>query len=109
MITPAEALQLRTARLTCEELTAVEVLQDKVEAHIREHMRRGGVQLDITETRAPVLVELQSRIRRAGWVLQTWALEEASRVTDKKRVVGYRLVLSPPDDAAGAGDIIASA
>lgn len=109
MITPAEALQLRTARLTCEELGAVEVLQDKVEAHIRQHMRRGGVQLDITETRAAVVVELQSRIRRAGWQLQTLAMEEASRVTDQRRVIGYRLVLSPPDDAGGAGDIIASA
>lgn len=110
MISAAQALRLPSAKLTAAEKQAADALEASIDLFVRKEYSRGTVRYSAMETRVKVLDEVQWRIRKAGWTLQTFALEEESHISRQKRVVGFLLALSPPDEAyRAAEEIIASA
>lgn len=101
MIPAAEALRLPCAHLTKEEQAAADALDGAIDAHLRAHMTRGGVTFDALEIRAPVVADVQIRLRAAGYQVQAYPLEESSRLCQggQGRLVGYRLAIVPAEEA----------
>lgn len=116
MIPASEALRLPSAQLSPEEVAAADALDAELDAHLRQHMQRGGATFDTKETRGPVIAEVTWRLRRAKYEVQVMAAQAASALDPRKAcVVGYRLMLVPSDEAyrehacgmVPAGDLIA--
>jgi hypothetical protein len=100
MISASEALRLPSAQLSPDESAAADALDAELDAHLREHMRRGGATFDTKEVRGPVIAEVTWRLRRAKYEVQVMAAQAASPLNPQQlRVVGYRLVLTPSDEA----------
>ena len=100
MIPASEALRLPSAQLSPEEVAAADALDAELDAHLRQHMQRGGATFDTKETRGPVIAEVTWRLRRAKYEVQVMAAQAASALDPRKAcVVGYRLMLVPSDEA----------
>lgn len=96
LISAAEALRLPCAQLSPAEAAAADLLEANIDAHIRAHMRRGGVTFDTSEINGPVLAEVTGRARGAGWEVQVLALQEPSPLDPRQQtLIGYKLVLVP--------------
>jgi hypothetical protein len=103
VITAIEALKLKTAQLSADDLATVDRLESQIEEHIRMHMEHRGCELSLKETNNNIIAELNQRLKEAGYATQWGALTESHPLNAaKKVVVGFHLVLAPTDEAYGA-------
>ena len=100
MITGTEALRLPSAQLTHEETAVVDKIIRLMDCEVREGMKRGGVQLKVSETRPHLITEVALQLKRAGWNSQ-WEpnVKQSSVHGGKPQLVGYIVTMVPTDES----------
>lgn len=99
MISAIDALLLPSAKLSADELAAVDALLGAIEAHVREKMERRGCDLQVKEARGNVIAEVNQRLKADGWNPKWQPLTQEGKFSRNVVIVGYLLALAPSDEA----------
>jgi hypothetical protein len=100
VIPAVEALKLERAQLTPEDIEAINALELEIEAHVRENMEWRGVQFESKEKRPNIIAEVIQRLKVAGYEPRLEFMVEPHPLNKAiQQLVGFRLSLSPNDEA----------
>jgi hypothetical protein len=96
VITALEALRLPGAQLTDQQRQILRQVLADIDAWVRSHMQRCGVEMNLRITDANIVAEVSRLLRRASWNPQWLKLSEAAKVQGAEPLhIGYRLLLAP--------------
>lgn len=105
MIPAVEALALPTAVLTAEQKADADKLEEEIDKAVRGHMQRNGLDMQVKQTDAAVIAEVNQRLRAAGYGARWSPMIEQHRLNAAvQNHVGFNLNLFPSDDAYKAFD-----
>lgn len=100
MISAKDALKLSTAQLSPKDKEEADKLEAEIEIVVSKTMEYRGCELTVSTTNGNAIAEVNQRLKRAGYQPQWQALVEQHKLNAALQThVGFRLSLSPNDDA----------